>query len=321
MVKLSPSRIKTLLDCTWRYQANYIYKIPDKGNDGSSRGNVTHFVLDCLINQRHRGKAKLILKTRDPFSVPSVERMIRIHAKKQGVADEGNIEMIKSFILTALETDFFCEGSLNILNEQELEWKEEGKFHLGGRIDKIAFYADNLVKVFDYKTSKSKIGKAGLNWNLQNLAYSYLCYKHYGVIPQVTFLSLKFPKTSRAHSSGPVEEAPLLTTEDIKSFEDFLTWISNYLESFDEEKARSSFAKDDFAKSRYMCGVALGESTKSGSTFCCPAKYPLNYWVAKKDGKIVRSKFFKKELGEPKEGEVFEEVYYPGCPKFRNLFK
>lgn len=321
MVKLSPSRIKTLLDCTWRYQANYIYKIPDNGNEGSSRGNVTHFVLDCLINPRHREKANLIIKSRDVFSVPSVERMVKIHARKQRVDQEENIELIKSFILTALDTDFFCEGSLKILNEQELEWKEEGKFHIGGRIDKLTFYEGDILKIFDYKTSKSKIGKAGLVWNLQNLAYSYLCYKRYGVIPKVFFLSLKFPKTSHSRSTGPVEEAPQLTLEDIESFENFLAWITNYIDSFDEEKAMSNFAKDDFAKSRYMCGVALGETTKTGSTFCCPAKYPINYWAVKKGDKIVRSFFFKKDIDKLKDGEYIEECYYPGCPKFRKLFK
>ena len=51
---LSASRIKTLQSCSWMYYAKYIIGIPDKGNDGSSRGTVCHLIFEVLGDPRRK---------------------------------------------------------------------------------------------------------------------------------------------------------------------------------------------------------------------------------------------------------------------------
>ena len=58
---LSASRIKTLQQCSWKYWCNYILKLPDKSNEGASRGWICHLIFELLGNPRHLKNYKLIL--------------------------------------------------------------------------------------------------------------------------------------------------------------------------------------------------------------------------------------------------------------------
>ena len=66
-VKLSASRIDTYKICSWLYYAQYIQKIPRSTNDGAKRGDVSHIVLECLLNPRHRYKVEKILNKKSIY--------------------------------------------------------------------------------------------------------------------------------------------------------------------------------------------------------------------------------------------------------------
>ena len=53
ITKLSASRIKTAQTCSWTYWCNYKLKLPDAGNDGSSRGTICHNIFE-LLGDHHR---------------------------------------------------------------------------------------------------------------------------------------------------------------------------------------------------------------------------------------------------------------------------
>lgn len=108
---LSASRIKTLQSCSWLYWCNYILKMPDKKNDGSSRGTICHLIFEVLGNKRHKKHFNKIMKTQDVFSVESIKRLIIKHAKILEVDDFENIALIKQMIFNGLSYDFLAKNS------------------------------------------------------------------------------------------------------------------------------------------------------------------------------------------------------------------
>ena len=104
-VALSASRIKTLEKCSWSYWCNYILKLPDKSNDGASRGNVVHLVLECLAQKKRKPYVDIILYSGDLFTIRSIKKLALKHARKLKVSDPDNIVLIKEMTLTALKYD------------------------------------------------------------------------------------------------------------------------------------------------------------------------------------------------------------------------
>ena len=106
-VKLSASRLKTAKTCSWLYWSKYHLKLPDKSNDGASRGSVCHLVFECLGNPRHKKTFKSLIKSQDIFSIPSIKRLVYKHAVKLGIDDDENINLVKQMTLAGLNHYFF----------------------------------------------------------------------------------------------------------------------------------------------------------------------------------------------------------------------
>ena len=106
-VALSASRIKTLEKCSWSYWCNYILKLPDTPNDGSSRGDVVHLVLEVLSHPRRKKYVEKILEAGDIFCIKSIKSLTLKRARKNKVSDPENIDLIKEMTLVGLSYDFF----------------------------------------------------------------------------------------------------------------------------------------------------------------------------------------------------------------------
>lgn len=319
-IKLSPSKIKTFESCSWLYHQKYSAKdFPNPSNDGASRGSVTHYVLECLARKSKKNREDYVSRIRaagDPFVIPSVERLIRIHANELNVEDDENISMIKNFILVALENDFFCDGALEVLLEDKFVY--EGKnYILNGICDKIAIYEDR-VELRDFKTSKQKFNKEELAFNHQNIIYTLAVKKKYPNLPvSMVFQFLKFKR-------APNQEAPLLSDAELAGAEAYLENIAEYLSDWTQEKAKANFAKDSI-KNRFLCGKTPMDMNAAGTApaFVCAAKYPRIYYVLKDEsGKFIKSAFDKKELDKGlKEGYTIESKMYNGCEAWRHTFE
>ncbi len=105
MTKLSASRIKTAQSCSWLYHCKYKLKLPDKTNDGASRGTVCHLILEVLAKKGRKNYYNKIIKAKSIFSVPSIVRLATTWAKKLNVSDPENIELIDYMTLNGLEHD------------------------------------------------------------------------------------------------------------------------------------------------------------------------------------------------------------------------
>jgi ATP-dependent helicase/DNAse subunit B len=222
LVKLSASRIKTLQTCSWLYYASYILKIPDDSNDGAKRGTICHLVFECCLRDRHQHYVKNIIHNYEKKKILplTIERLVLKNAKKLNVFDDTNLKMIREMIYIGINYDFLCQGSEQLEPEIEFDYNN-GKYHIGGFIDKRVKYKDKTV-IWDYKTSKEKFDKKEINSSIQNLMYCLASWKESNQIPQLNFLFLRFP-------SDPVQVAPRPTPEELKGFEYYLeTYLSFY---------------------------------------------------------------------------------------------
>lgn len=312
-IKLSASKIKTLQSCSWLYYCQYVIKLPKTSNAGASRGTVAHLVFETFVKERHKKHYDAVLEGGIAGS-PAVARMVKKHAAKLGVDDPENMKMINDMVVLGLKQDFFCEGAQKVEAEAEF-LLQDPHYLINGFIDKQAVY-DDKIQIWDYKTSKSKFTPEEMDGNMQVLMYSLACYKTLGVIPNVSFLFLRFPKE-------PTQHAGKVNVSQLKGFESYLKYIGKYLSTFTEEHAKTDYAAND-KKRMWMCGFNKfpGQLKKNGEVMWgCGYKFPFEYYaIIDAAGKLVKTAYTEEEL-KPKEGEKVEKKFYAGCPRFGWLHK
>lgn len=310
MVKLSASRLKTAFSCSWLYYAKYILKVPDESNSGAARGSVSHNVLETLLRPDRKIQVEEIKLRNDPWTNPAVYRLARMLAKKYGVWNDEDFKLIQNFILVALKLDFFLEGADSV--EAEYEFDISGKnWRAGGFIDKIGVYKDEVV-IVDYKTSKAKFSKEELNFNLQNYFYTLAAKRRFPDLPvrlQFQFLKIK----------SPIQDAPVISDDELRGFEQWLEEAGKYLTNFNEKNALDNPASASI-KSRWVCGKPAGTIKDDGSiAFTCKFRVPFFYYELYQGDKFLGSSKKKEELEERKEpGQFIVQKKYEGCPVYKH---
>ena len=131
-VKLSASRLKTAKTCSWLYWAKYHMYLPDRKNDGSSRGDICHAIFECLGKAGRVKYHRQIVKQQDAFCIPSIKKLILSKAANLNVDDPDNLKQINDMIVAGLEYDFFgkdLQKPSEAYSEYEFDFKveEDGK--------------------------------------------------------------------------------------------------------------------------------------------------------------------------------------------------
>ena len=343
-VFLSASRIKQAQSCSWKYWASYILKLPQKGNDGASRGSVCHLIFELLGQDKHRNHYNDIIKAGTIKASKAVSRLAESYAKKLKVDDEENMELIDTMTLEGLLYDFFgadLKKPSQQISEQEfnLEIDEDGKkYKTRGFIDKLFLYSkEKRAVIRDFKTSKQVFKGKEISDNLQNLMYCLAVKK---VFPEyknieVEFLFVKFdlqPDLLGSPGKG-VLKMEKISEEELEGFEYQLTSIQEYLESFNEDDARSNLAakqnypSDNTFGGPLMCGKEGFKKSKGKEVldkngnpipnYICEFRNPFDYYaIINKEG-VLQKCVFTKEETENIDPEFFvEKRSYQGCPHF-----
>ena len=329
---LSASRIKTLQMCSWQYWCKYHLKLPDKANEGSLRGTICHAIFENLGNPRHKKHYTRIVKTQNTYASPPIKRMVEAYAKKHGIDDFENMDLINQMTVEGLNYDFFGdkEGKpTKAISEKDFDIsvKEGGKnYRILGFIDKLfLFKRKKTALIRDFKTSKQIISGKEYTDNMQNLMYC-LAVKH--LYPdfmkrKMEFLFLKFD----CNNDGCCKMEPL-DNDELDGFEYFLTEIQSVINNFNKETAVKNLAfekgylgRDDGFAGRVVCGRAeyAGQLKKDGTPMWhCPFKFARDYYVLEDEsGQWVASADCKKDLQDKKrKGLKIKKVKYDGCPAF-----
>jgi protein involved in ribonucleotide reduction len=332
-VTLSASRIKTAQSCSWLYWAKYKLKLPDRGNDGSSRGTVCHEVFEFLGDEKNKKDFNKIIEKQDIFASKKVKDLVLNLAAKEGVDDEPNMKQIKTMTLNGLNYDFFGQefGKLTeSSSEKDFEFDvKDGDldYKIKGFIDKLFIYGDKAI-IRDFKSSKEVYKGKDLEDNMQDLMYTLAVKKMFPQIKELysEFLFIKFDLNGK----GCIK-MPSLTEVELTGFEQYLTHVQKYLDNFSEKTAKSNMAaKADYPKDNsfggpIMCGRSKkGELKKDGTpTWCCSAKFDLQYYHIKDENDKIIDSCFIEDLDEYiekyKDKKVEFDIYeYQGCPAFKN---
>lgn len=322
MVNLSPSRTSTFLSCSLKYWYNYkghdgdTVGIPSDQNQGSQRGSTVHDTLECLSHPKRRKRVEAMIAAKDPWIDKPTKRLAFLLAKKNQVSDPENFEMVRGFILTALNSDFFCTGSKSVEIERHFKIQGEG-FQINGFLDKIALYEDE-IKIIDYKTSKKKFTKDELSFNLQNFFYTYAATKLWPGKPiSFEFQFLKFPKS-------PIVEAPKISKEQLDGFSEWLVEISKHIDSLTFDQAKSNTPKDKGPGKDWVCGKKqLGALNAEGvPAWYCDFRKPFIYFALSREGKTIKTSKSKSELEKIQlEGDLILQCSHPGCFAWRHELK
>jgi len=352
-VTQSPSRVKTALNCSYKYYCSYIKKIPSKGNDGTRLGDSAHIILESLANNKRKEYVSKILEKGDIFAIQSVKHLAYKLIHRHKLDHEIFIPKLKDCVLNGLQSDFYgleYGEPIASYTEKDFLLEKEGMYKVRGFIDRMFVYKDGTVVIRDYKSSKSVYkGHEASTDNIQGADYSLAAREIIKeveikkIIVQFLFLqfdcSLESSWTKKIyrgketkdweHNGGGriiLEYSP----EEISGFEYELQGYQNYLENFSEKSAEENFAAnqeyptDGSFGGPLSCGRAkkLGELKKDGSLmFHCEYKFPFLYWhVLDAENNFVISCFFEeREKLEEKYPPPFKwiEKQYSGCARFQ----
>jgi len=332
-VKLSASRLKTAKTCSWLYWSKYHLKLPDKSNDGASRGHICHLIFECLGSDRHKQTYKKIIKESDIFCIPAVKRLVYKHAKHLNVDDDENIASIKKMTLEGLTYDFFGSkrgkpDEAHSEYEFDLHIKDEEKdYCIKGFIDKLFLYKKNNTAIIrDFKTSKSVFKGEEVSKNLQDYIY---CLAVRYLFPEYQsrrseFLFLKFDLGSEGNL-----KMKKINDEKLNKFEIELSQSQAYLENFSERHAKGSFAadkpkpKDGTFGGQLACGFAKypGQLKKDGTPMWhCMYKFPFDYYaLVDENGKTLSTAFpenYYVLLQKKSDTDEIKKMRYEGCPRW-----
>jgi len=307
-VALSISRIKKFQHCSQSYYCNYILKIPDKGNSGSLRGSTCHDVLELLNKPRRRKQVDRIVINQTVTNDTGLWKFVCLVAKKYKVDDPENLELIDSFLVTALKCDFWGpENTIHTFIEKEfdLEIEDDGidcrirgfidRFHLVKESNSLVIYAA------DYKSSSKKLDKNDLETG-QALMYQLALSLLYPNVKMrdFRFIFLKFPD-SPYQVYTPVDESAL------NGYLYYLSHIQQLINSFSEKDVDSNYGKLN-QKTKFLCGPS-----KSG--WICPHQKPLDYHVLLDNNNDIIKSSFDNNFSV-KVGESVEKRSYKGCKHF-----
>jgi hypothetical protein len=341
---LSASKIKQAQSCSWKYHCSYQLKLPQKSNDGASRGSVCHLVFELLGKDRHKHHYDNIISSGTIQSSKAVSKLVYSYASKLNVSDEENLELIDMMIVQGLLYDFFGNDDLKAseqISEKEFNLKidQDGKrYNIRGFIDKLFLYSrEKKALIRDFKTSKQVFKGKEISDNLQNLMYCLAVkklYPEYNDI-NVEFLFLKFDlsKDLLGKPGKGVLRMEKISEDELEGFEYQLTSIQDYLDNFNEDDATSNFAADqDYPSDKtfggpLMCGkqgfkkskgeYVLDKNGEKIKNYICEFRNGYDYYaILDKDKKLVKCVFTKEECSNLENNFSYEKRSYKGCPYF-----
>ena len=346
-VYLSASRIKTAQQCSWTYWCKYILKLPDRGNDGASKGTICHLLFEVLGVPRRKKYFDKIIKNGNIWCVPSIKRLVLTYAEKLEVNTEEHLEDINNMVVNGLNFDFFgeeegdlkegfSEKAFNLsINNGEL------KYNIRGFIDKLFLYKDKTAIIRDFKSSKQKFKGKEITDNMQDLMYCLAIKKlfpEYSSLSEFLFLKFDLDKDLFGNPGTGAIRMKKLSDEVLEGFEYELTEIQKYLDNFSSQNAHSNFAanqnypKDGTFGGPLACGKdgfkmsrgkeVLDKQGKPIKAFICAFRKPFEYHVLLSPEGDIKKSVYEEDLAElhalKQKGDTIEKRQYKGCPHWQS---
>ena len=325
---LSASKIKTATTCSWQYYSGYELGIPQSGNSGASRGTIVHNLFELICKPKHQHFIKAIWTAGSPEKIPTIKRFIHAQFKKEKIKEAEEVKPIKvkwgklnnwetvcQMIMTTLKLEFIDKNLENIIDSEYAFdiVNESPKYAVRGFIDRVEKDDSNTLRILDYKSSAKKFKGEDEESNIQAMIYSLVARKVWKNFKKykASFFFMRFV-------DDPYQNCEFSESE-LEGLESYLEYLTNYLEDFNIEKAKSNMANTDVTKS-WLCGRGK---------WVCPYREPMTFYrIYEKEKKKQQKKgvasFLEIEDARKKLEELnkkenlfeIEIISYAGCPAF-----
>ena len=238
-MKVSASAVKELTQCSLSFYYNRMLKIPQKVWPRTTIGSMTHSILECLANPRHRHHYDLITSpgSRIDYTLsPSVERLVRAWKVKHSISDELMEDLNGMLYVGLVLSDFHCEGAVKVYPpEHEFVLDLGDGVEVRGFIDRLADMGDHLV-VKDFKSQRNRFTSKELDDNIQAFVYQMYCMETFGKPARVEFVMLRHPPTSRTPQKH-LQIVPPSTKAQLAGLKEYLKEMGKVMNDFSLEEA------------------------------------------------------------------------------------
>jgi hypothetical protein len=302
-IRLSASRIKEVLSCSWLFYCKEVLKLPETTHPKTLVGSLCHSILECLLNPRHKKHYLVIMAgKKSVYNSEAVTRLIKWWQKKYNLEQKLINDVDAMVLLVLTQTNYLDEGATKTFPpEQEFNLIIGGKYPMRGFLDRLAIFGDKII-ITDYKTQGKVFTQEELDNNIQASVYQSYCKKQYGLPAEVQFIMLRHPPT-RVNATKHIQTVPSKTDSELAGIECYLEFMGQIFSNFTEEDAKKTF----------KCDIDDG--------FCwrvCQFRQGRDYKVKlDKEGNIIAGYSINNEPEfDANEGEKIEVRSYKGCPRF-----
>lgn len=304
-LRVSASRIKSLMQCSYKLYLNDYEKLPEKTHVKTSFGSLCHSILECIAKPKHRKHFDAIKAARSVIASAACTRLAAIWKRKAGIPDEEMLPL-DSCIMVAIDySDVLGEKATEVLKPEWEFYMEGEKFHSKGFLDRLV-REDDIMVIKDYKSKTVRPGKANEKemmdeFEIQATIYQLAVWKYFKLPARVEFYLLRCPPTKKKPDAyirvfKPKNEVQL------QGAELYYEYIGEFFRRFSLKNAYENFLGKNRAK-KYFCD------------YVCQFKNAFEYQTIVKDEKVVRNALMD-EVIELKAGESLEHRTHKGCPFF-----
>ena len=207
--KVSPSKLKTYVECRQRYKFRFIDHLKDLYNPNSNTnalqfGSYVHKILEDGVEAK---------------SVDELRRLAEELRSNYKFSDKKKEAQLDTILINFFK--FNAQLEENVSTELPFEIKMTDDFAINGIIDRVIKGKTGKYLVIDYKTSKQAASKRSLFKDPQMLMYAYAIHKLYNVPFSSITVSHYYPHLDKlvAISYGPTQVNAFLRTLKDKIWE------------------------------------------------------------------------------------------------------
>lgn len=285
-----------------KFYLNEVLGLPEKQWARTAAGSCVHSILELLRHDKWRKYHDKVKAEQTIYAVPSIKRLVRAWAYREKMSDEIVADIDGMCLVAINHSDFLDEDAVERFPpEHEFKLTLPNGAVLKGFLDRFA-RMKSLFRITDYKTSRNKKTRAEVIDNYQSLCYQLFVWMTYGALAEVRYIFLRHPPTARAPDKHLMITQPA-TPAQLKGFAHYVQYMWEWINSFTEEDARSSYCTDQ--------------------GFCdrvCSYRTPFKYMVVTKKGEKERRYWIDPKTGElpyqVQPDETSEIREHPGCPRF-----
>ncbi len=298
-MKVSPSRLKALDLCSYKFYLNEVLKLPETTHPKALVGTLVHAIFEGYLAKKRSKDLELIVTV--GWKGPKLTHG-RVRRWCQLFSEHHNIPINADEVIDMLDVAFlsikpYYSPTWIYYTEKRYEI-DFGDFIISGVIDLLIETPEGPV-ILDLKSQAIRFDKDELKNSYQSISYQLYVWREYKRAAKVVYVLLRHPPTSRTPLKH-IQETPKPPESAYKGFEMYLKAMYKYMNGFSLEDAHSNFCEK-----KWFC------------EYVCQFKKPFKYnsILNIKDNSVVAS-YLPGNTPEPTDEQYVEGREFRGCPKF-----